>query len=173
MDLKPGFKKTDLGVIPEDWTISRIDDLCECSSGTTPARALHDRYYRNGSIPWVKTMDLNNGAIIATSECVTDTAIEETCLRRFPTGTVLLAMYGGFQQIGRTGLLHIPATVNQAITAITINCNHLLPEYLLATLNHRVSYWRTVASSSRKDPNITGNDVRAFPISASLVQGKG
>jgi len=163
MELKPGYKRTELGVIPEDWTISRIDDLCECSSGTTPARALHDRYYRNGSIPWVKTLDLNNGAINITSECVTDTAIEETCLKIFPAGTVLVAMYGGFQQIGRTGLLRIAAAVNQAITAIRIHSDQILSEYLLATLNHRVSYWRAIASSSRKDPNITRNDVLSRP----------
>jgi type I restriction enzyme S subunit len=109
-------------------------------------------------------MDLNNGAINATSECVTETAIEETCLKIFPAGTVLVAMYGGFQQIGRTGLLQIAAAVNQAITAIRIHSDQLLSEYLHATLNHRVSYWRAIASSSRKDPNITRNDVRSFPI---------
>jgi len=35
---------------------------------------------------------------------------------------------------------------------------------LLFYLNHRVGYWQSVASSSRKDPNITGADVRAFKL---------
>lgn len=78
-------------------------------------------------------------------------------------------MYGGFNQIGRTGLLRIPAAVNQAITAIQPHVTKLHSEYLLATLNFRVGYWKEVASSSRKDPNITSQDVRAFPISVPTL----
>ena len=37
-------------------------------------------------------------------------------------------------------------------------------DYLLHLLNYRVNHWQTVASSSRKDPNITKADVRAFPV---------
>jgi type I restriction enzyme, S subunit len=125
---------------------------------------LADRYYRNGTVHWVKTLDLNNSDLADTDEQVTLTAVDETSLRPYPVGTVLVAMYGGFNQIGRTGLLRIPAAVNQAITAIQPRATKLQPEYLLATLNFRVDYWKTVASSSRKDPNITSQDVRAFPI---------
>ena len=32
--------------------------------------------------------------------------------------TVLIAMYGGFNQIGRTGILNIKATTNQAISPL-------------------------------------------------------
>ena len=164
MEMKRGYKQTEAGVIPEGWTVSQLGVLAEIASGTTPSRAMHDRYYRNGSIAWVKTMDLSNSELVVTSETVTELALKETSLRIYPVGTVLVAMYGGFQQIGRTGLLRIPASVNQAITAIQPKPNILVSEYLFATLNYRISYWKNVASSSRKDPNITGQDVRNFPI---------
>jgi type I restriction enzyme S subunit len=162
--IKTGYKLTEVGVIPEDWELAELSTVCMTSSGTTPARSLADRYYRNGTVNWVKTLDLNNSEIANTDELVTQTALEETCLRVYPKGTVLVAMYGGFNQIGRTGLLQIPAAVNQAITAIQTKAI-LHPGYLLATLNYRVDYWRSVASSSRKDPNITSQDVRSFKIS--------
>ncbi len=164
MEIKPGYRQTRVDAIPEDWSVAPLGALAEISSGTTPARALFDRYYKNGSTAWVKTLDLTNSDVFSTSECVTYLALKETSLTLYPIGTVLVAMYGGFQQIGRTGLLRLPAAVNQAITAIQPNTGQLVSEYLLATLNHRVAYWRTVASSSRKDPNITGQDVRSFPI---------
>jgi type I restriction enzyme, S subunit len=164
MNVKPGYKQTEMGVIPVDWKVSPLGTLSQTSSGTTPARALYDRYYKNGAIAWVKTLDLRNTELFATSERVTELALKETCLRIYPVGTVLIAMYGGFQQIGRTGLLRIPAAVNQAITAIQLKGGALVSEYLLGTLNHRVEYWRTVASSSRKDPNISSQDIRNFPI---------
>ena len=162
--MRPGYKQTEVGTIPVDWKVSTLGALAEISSGTTPARALHERYYKNGSIAWVKTLDLNNSEIQGTSECVTEAALNETSLKRYPIGTVLVAMYGGFQQIGRTGILRLPATVNQALSAIRTNIGELVPEYLHATLNYQVSYWKTVASSSRKDPNITSQDIRSFPI---------
>lgn len=160
----PGYKQTEVGVIPEDWHISTLGEISTMSSGTTPSRNLLDRYYRNGTIHWVKTLDLNDSVILNTDELVTSTAIKETSLRLYTIDTVLVAMYGGFNQIGRTGLLRITAAVNQAITAIQPRSSILLPEYLLAVLNSRVNYWKTVASSSRKDPNITSCDIRAFPI---------
>lgn len=169
-DVPEGYKLTEVGVIPGDWEVSTLGNMCVTSSGTTPSRALFDRYFRNGSVHWVKTLDLNNSQIQNTDELVTQTAVEETSLRPYPIGTVLVAMYGGFNQIGRTGLLKIPAAVNQAITAVQSKATTLNPEYLLATLNFKVAYWKAVASSSRKDPNITSQDVRAFPIAYPAIQ---
>jgi type I restriction enzyme S subunit len=170
MEVKPGYKKTEIGEIPEAWETTTIGALGDTSSGTTPPRALSERYYKNGSISWVKTLDLNNKEIFATEERVTHAALTETSLEQYGVGTVLVAMYGGFKQIGRTGLLRIDATVNQAITAIRTNRNRLLPEYLLWVLNCRVEYWKTVASSSRKDPNITGKEIRDFPLAVPGVK---
>jgi type I restriction enzyme, S subunit len=164
MEVRPGYKLTDAGIVPVDWTVATLGALADTSSGTTPARALHERYYRNGSVRWVKTTDLSNSDLYATSELVTELALRETSLRVYPVNTVLIAMYGGFQQIGRTSLLRVPAAVNQAITAVEPRTDELVSEYLLAMLNYRVSYWRSIASSSRRDPNITGQDVRRFPV---------
>jgi type I restriction enzyme, S subunit len=138
--------------------------VSETSSGATPARALNDRYFVDGGIPWVKTLDLTNSVVRATDECVTLAAVDETNLRVFPSGSVLVAMYGGFGQIGRTGLLTMPAAVNQAITAIRPHQAKLDSAFLQYVLNQRVGYWKKVASSSRKDPNIKGGDVAAFPL---------
>lgn len=146
------------------WPRVAISDIARTSSGTTPSRRRAERYFAGGAVPWVKTLDLRNGEISVTDECVTDLAVQETSLQVYPPGTVLVAMYGGFNQIGRTGLLRISACVNQALSAIQVNRNRVVPEYLLAVLNFRVQHWRAVASSSRKDPNITGNDVRAFEL---------
>lgn len=164
MELKPGYKLTEVGMIPADWDVSCLALISKLSSGTTPSRSQHDHYYRNGKYHWVKTTDLNNSRITTTEEKVTQAALDETCLQVYPPGTVFVAMYGGFNQIGRTGILEIPAAVNQALIAIQTKTNKLDPAYLLANLNYRVEYWKSVASSSRKDPNITSQDVKNFAV---------
>ena len=170
MEVRKGFKQTEIGVFPEDWQVTTISNVADTSSGTTPSRSMLERYYNNGTIYWVKTLDLNNSEIFSTEENVTQEAINETSLKIYPAGTVLVAMYGGFNQIGRTGLLRNPATINQALTAIRPNTKVLSSEYLLRVLNYRVNYWKSIASSSRKDPNITGRDVREFPLAFPKVE---
>ncbi|NVM86679.1 type I restriction enzyme S subunit [Variovorax sp. SG517] len=162
-------KRTELGILPADWEIAEIGAISETASGTTPPRSQHERFYQRGVHAWVKTLDLNNAEIRLTDESVTDCALQETSLRLFPAGSVLVAMYGGLRQIGRTGLLRIPAAVNQAITVVQPCREVLCPEFLLFYLNYRVGYWQSVASSSRKDPNITGADVRAFKLALPTV----
>lgn len=159
-----GYKSTDIGAIPHSWSVGVIGDIADTSSGTTPSRAAFDRYYKGGHVAWVKTLDLNNSEIFVTDEMVTSAALAETSLRVYPPGSVLVAMYGGLNQIGRTGLLRIPAAVNQALTAIRPHDGKVDSDYLLRVLNHRVDHWRSVASSSRKDPNITSKDVREFSL---------
>ena len=157
-----GYKPSPLGPIPEDWEVKRLGDIAEITSGTTPSRN-NSLFYSNGTIPWVKTTDLNNDVLNKTEESVTEAAVEQTSLRLLPTGTVLVAMYGGFNQIGRTALLGINATVNQALSALVCK-QGVLNSYVLAWLNCKVGDWKRLAASSRKDPNITGKDVERFPI---------
>jgi len=140
----------------------KICEFASVTSGSTPSRSKHEEYFENGSVPWVKTMDLTNGPIVSTDEKITQVAAK-TC-KPYSAGTVLVAMYGGFKQIGRTGLLIHEAAINQALSAIDVNRQKCSPEYLLQYLNHNVIKWRRFAASSRKDPNITSADVKSFQV---------
>lgn len=149
--------------IPSDWEEVKIKDIGKITSGTTPLRS-NMEYHKNGVIPWVKTTDLNNSIIVHTEEKVSEVALKETSLRIYPIDTVLVAMYGGFNQIGRTGILGVGATINQALSAITVNKSETDPIFLLNWLNAKVGLWKRLAGSSRKDPNITSKDVGDFPF---------
>ena len=142
-----------------EWECKTLSDIAEISSGTTPLRS-NLEFFTGGTIPWVKTTDLNNSFITQTEEKITPKAKA----RVNPIGSVLVAMYGGFNQIGRTGCLSVPAATNQALSVLVLNQKRALPAYVLAWLNAKVEDWKRIASSSRKDPNITGSDVAKFSI---------
>lgn len=148
--------------LPKNWQATTIGKVATVSSGSTPLRARHNDFFQDGTIPWVKTMDLTNGEIIITDEKITELAAKK-CKPHKPR-TVLVAMYGGFNQIGRTGLLKINAAINQAISAISLDESIVIPEYLLRYLNAKIAVWKNFAASSRKDPNITRKDVCNFPL---------
>ena len=155
---KPKIRFNEFGNI---WTKSKLGELYEIYSGNTPSRS-DNRNYQNGEIPWIKTTDLNNSIILSNEEKIS--IYGATKLKVLPEKSVLIAMYGGFNQIGRTGLLAYPATINQALAAL-MPVNEINPNFLLNFLNFKKESWRNVAASSRKDPNITKNDVEKFIIS--------
>lgn len=141
------------------WECKALKDIAKITSGSTPSRS-NPEFFAGGSIPWVKTTDLNNSFIVETEEKVAPKAK----IRINPAGSVLIAMYGGFNQIGRTGCLTVPAATNQAISVLALDKKAAIPAYVLAWLNAKVEVWKRIASSSRKDPNITGSDVANFAI---------
>ena len=149
-------------VVDPDWPIARLGDIFRTKSGTTPLRD-NSAYVEGGNIPWVKTLDLRDGPLNKTDECVTELALAETHLEKLPKGTVLVAMYGGLKQIGRTGVLEIEATSNQAMTALLPN-PEVDPYFLNTVLISQRDYWKSVANSTRKDPNITKSDVLNFKL---------
>lgn len=168
------FQDSRVGVIPKDWQARECKELFSLRSGNTPSRGEFRRYYENGTIPWVKTLDLNESWITDTDEKLTTLALQVGSIELRPTNTVLIAMYGGWEQIGRTGILAIEAATNQAVCALARKTNDIEPEFAFRAFQHRRFAWRRVAASSRKDPNITKEDIATFllPVPKSTDEQK-
>ncbi len=142
------------------WEQRKLGELYKIYSGMTPYRG-DSSNYDNPEVPWIKTTDLKNKTIDTNEEDISNKAANK--LKLHPNNTVLVAMYGGFNQIGRTGLLTYPATINQALAALEPN-EKIIPYFLIMQLNFRINEWKRVAASSRKDPNITKKDVENFAL---------
>lgn len=148
--------------LPEGWRRARIKDVARVRSGATPLRDKREEYFVDGAVPWVKTLDLNEGVLTETDECITDRAVAETSAKVVPAGSVLVAMYGGFGQIGRTARLGVAAATNQAVSALLELDPGVDAEFMHEVLMAGRPRWKRVAASTRKDPNITKRDVENF-----------
>jgi type I restriction enzyme S subunit len=162
-------ERSDLPSPPLDWERFLLRDKVLLGSGSTPLRSRPERYYINGVIPWVKTLDLNEGYIVSTDELITPVALRESSCHVLPTKAVLIAMYGGWLQIGRTAILGIPAATNQAICSLTTTDDSIDPNYLLRFMQAYRFRWKAIAGSTRKDPNITKEDVARFEIASPPI----
>ncbi len=100
--------------IPQGWEWVRLGNIGDWGSGSTPNKSRYD-YYKNGTIYWLKTGDLNDNYINDIPEKITELALKETSVKIKPVGSLLIAMYGA--TIGKLGILNIPATTNQACCA--------------------------------------------------------
>lgn len=82
-------------------------------------------------MPWFKSGELVADFISVSEETVTELALKECSLRRNKPGDVLIAMYGA--TIGKTAILNVEGTTNQAVCACT-PFNGVFNKYLLLTL---------------------------------------
>src|SRR5690625_710684 len=116
IEIKQGYKKTSVGIIPEDWEVRKLDEVTiKTFSGTTPNRS-NSEYYKDGQIPWIKSGELNNWNVIETEEKITKKALKNTSLRLVKPNTIIYALYGA--TAGIVSETKIKATINQAILAI-------------------------------------------------------
>lgn len=147
----------------DEWEEKKLVEISNIFSGLTPLRS-NEKYYINVTIPWIKTTDLNNSYIKKTEEKLNKIVFKETSIKLLPKNTLLIAMYGGFNQIGRTGLTTLESTTNQALSAIIFKDKNLNSYFFLNFFNYKVNYWKKVSASSRKDPNITKKDIEDFKV---------
>ena len=96
--------------IPDNWCWTRMQNIALWGSGGTPSRK--NLLYYKGTIPWIKTGELNDNYIFETEEHISDDAVAHSNAKLFPVNTIAIAMYGA--TIGKVGILGIEAATNQA-----------------------------------------------------------
>ena len=144
--------------VPEGWCWRYLSDIGTWQSGATPSRGV--KAYFGGSIPWLKTGDLNDDYVKDIPERITDKALKETSVKLNPEGSVLIAMYGA--TIGKVGILTFPATTNQACCACSELCgvdNRFLFYFLIS---HKEEFIRQAGGGAQ--PNISKEVIVNTPI---------
>lgn len=146
-------------VIPSSWAWTRLGQIGDWGSGSTPPRGNHELY--GGSVPWLKSGELNDNRTLAGSEeTVTELAMKTCSFRLNKPGDVLLAMYGA--TIGKAAILAEAAVTNQAVCACTPFpgvLNIFLFDYLLS---QRDAFH--AASEGGAQPNISKVKIVGYPF---------
>ena len=100
------------------WKTESLGEIALMTSGGTPSKK-NPEYYEKGTIPWVRSGELENGAICDTEIKITQVGLENSSAKIFPKGTLLIALYGA--TIGKLAWLDIEACTNQAVCGIFEN----------------------------------------------------
>lgn len=117
------------------WPTLKINRFCKTGSGGTPSTRKKDIYY-GGDIPWVKSGELKDDVLLSTEETLTDLGLAESAAKWIPAGSVLIAMYGA--TIGKTALLGLNATTNQAVCNVIPNPQVADNRYVWYAIRHSV-----------------------------------
>ena len=144
--------------LPSGWVWERLGNLGDWGAGATPSRS-NNNYY-GGNIPWFKSGELTADFIAESEETVTDAALRDCSLRLNQVGDVLIAMYGA--TIGKTAILSVVATTNQAVCACT-PFEGLSNTYLLLLLKALKPYFIGLGAGGAQ-PNISREKVVATVV---------
>ena len=146
-------------VIPASWVWTRLGEIGDWGSGSTPTRGNHELY--GGGITWLKSGELNdNQALAGSAETVTEFALKAGSFRRNKPGDVLLAMYGA--TIGKAAILAEPAVTNQAVCGCT-PFDGVVNRYLFNFLvSQRINFH--AASEGGAQPNISKVKIVGHPF---------
>ena len=114
--------------IPDNWSFCEINSIGNVYNGSTPSRKVKE--YWNGDIHWVSSGEVANSIIISTKETITKSGYDNSSVKLFPKGTVLIAMIGEGKTRGQVAILNIVSTCNQNVAAVLINHGFVLSKYL-------------------------------------------
>ena len=150
--------------VPDGWCWCYLNSIGRWQSGATPSRGV--KAYYGGTIPWLKTGDLNDDYVKDIPERITDKALKETSVKLNPEGSVLIAMYGA--TIGKVGILTYPATTNQACCACSELCgvdNRYLFYFLIS---HKDEFIRQAGGGAQ--PNISKEIIVNTPMPVPPIE---
>jgi type I restriction enzyme S subunit len=91
MELKPGYKQTEVGVIPEEWSLHPLGSIGKWFSGGTPSMSVEA--YWSGDIPWVSPKDMKVPRLHDAIDHITTKAVASGT-RLLPVGAILIVTRG-------------------------------------------------------------------------------
>ncbi len=162
VDLRfPGWENTKIvDGVPEGWTCTKLGNILKTFSGSTPSRQ-NNEYYQDGSIPWLKTKELNDRFILSTEEKITETALKSTSVHIIEKESVIMAMYGA--TIGKLGISTSALTCNQACCVFDLTVSPLTNEFLFSWLYHKKPYLISLGKGAAQ-PNLSQEFIQSIDI---------
>lgn len=145
MEVRAGYKQTEIGLIPEDWDCTPIADVARLESGHTPSK--REPSYWGGSVQWVSLHDtkaLDGNEIHRTSKSITDAGLNNSSARLLPAGTVVFSRTA---TVGKTTILATTMATSQDF-ANYICGPDLHNRYLLYLFRSMAGTWRSLMAGS-------------------------
>ncbi|WP_218278182.1 restriction endonuclease subunit S [Pseudomonas sp. RW409] len=146
--------------LPMGWTKTTLGDVADWGSGGTPSRSESSFY--GGTIPWIKSGELNSRYISTTEEFITEAAIKNSSAKLFPAGSVAIAMYGA--TIGKTAILGVDASTNQACAVGAPTEGVIGKEFLYRLLQNEKEAFIEKGKGGAQ-PNISQAVIKAHEVS--------
>jgi type I restriction enzyme S subunit len=147
-----------------EWNATTIGAVClKVFSGGTP-KSTSTEYY-GGSIPWLRTKEVNYGKVYETEQHITQLGLENSSAKLVPVNSVIVAMYGNGDTAGRVAINKIPLTTNQACCNLVVDPEKADFRFVYYYLMGRYQELVDLKNGGAQQ-NLNGQLIKAFPFVA-------
>lgn len=120
-----GYKKSAIGIIPEDWEVKRFNKIAKFYSGGTPLTSKKEYY--DGNIPFIKSGEIYFNK---TNQFISEEGLLNSSAKMVNLGDLLYALYGA--NSGEVAICKINGAINQAVLCIQTDIDKIyIYNYLL------------------------------------------
>ncbi|MEL7219765.1 MAG: restriction endonuclease subunit S [Bacteroidota bacterium] len=165
MEMREGYKQTEIGIIPEDWDSNFINEISTPVRGGSPRPAGDPRFFNGNFIPWLTVASLTNIPesqinVKQTSGCLTQAGSLQSRIL-FP-GTLIISNSGA--TLGVSKLLSIKCCANDGIAALLNVDQNVNKLFVVYYLNTKTEYFRNVVATGNGQPNLNTNFWKPFRL---------
>ena len=159
MKVKFGYKKTEVGVIPQDWKVKTLGELASIERGRFSARPRNDPKYYGGKIPFLQTGDISRSKVNISTFSQTLNSKGLKVSRLFPAGTLFLTIAAN---IGDVAIANFATACPDSLVAISPkpNVNKLWLLYELASRKKKIESLATISAQL----NINLEKLKPYPL---------
>src|SRR3989344_4725860 len=138
------MKKTEIGMIPEDWDLKNLREICvDIIGGGTPSTQNKD--YWNGSIPWMTSAHIIGRFVKSGQKFITKEGLENSATHLVEKDNLLVATRVG---IGKVAINKIDVTISQDLTGLIIDKSKAFNEYVYWQLTYNQRKIKSFAQGS-------------------------
>lgn len=172
--MRDGYKRSDVGVIPGDWEVSTLGQVCTFENGDRSSNYPSPGSFRQSGIPFINAGHVSDGKIsLSEMNFITQEAFERLGGGKVKAGDILFCLRGS---LGKFGVV----TDNFGLGAIASSLVIVRPKLLALNLNYLGCYFSSSICSRMIDtwaggaaqPNLGAKELARFsiPIPASLTE---
>ena len=156
-----GYKKTEVGIIPEDWNTPCIRDFTDILSGGTPSTKMPE--YWGGKIRWMNSGELNLKRVYEVEGRITESGLKNSATKLIPPKCILVGLAGQGKTRGTVAINYVPLCTNQSIAAI-LPSKEFDEDYLYHNLDLRYKELRSLSTGDGGRGGLNLTILRNLPI---------
>jgi len=148
------FKQTEIGMIPEDWELKTLKELClRIYSGGTPNT--RDNSLWDGQIPWLSSGETKQVFVRATNRTISQKGVDNSSTKLAKKGSTVVASAGQGHTRGQAAYLMIDTYINQSIVVLEPNSSQINKHYLYYLLLSKYDRLRDLSDSHSSRGSLT------------------
>jgi len=162
-EIRPGYKPTDVGAIPEDWEVKTLGDFGKFRGGN--GFPLRYQGHDFGDHPFYKVSDMNNDEntlfMETSNHWISEKVRKEIGATVFPKGSIVFAKIGAAIFLERKRILSRPSCIDNNVMALIFDsdqANSRFFHYVFLT----IELGKLVSATAL--PSLNGRDIAALNL---------